>query len=54
MEAAKARIREIRRCQIPYTEAYFAVILRQVTGQREEKNAAGSLVEDGSLLSGGI
>ncbi len=56
MDAAKSRKTETNRRRNPLPNRYFAVILKEITGEREEKDAAARLrffVEDGSLVSCG-
>ncbi len=56
MEAAKPREKEPQQRPNPCPDRYFSVILKEITGEREVKNAAAKLrffVEDGSLLACG-
>ncbi len=54
MEAAKTRKKEIGGRRKPCSSSYFAIILKEITGEREEKNVTLALlpfVDDGSFLS---
>ncbi len=54
METAKSQKTAQGRHENPGSDRYFAVILKEITGKRGEKDAAARLrlfVEDGSLVS---
>lgn len=56
MKAAKSRETERNRRQVSSTDRHFAVILKEITGKRGEKDAAARLrlfVEHGALVSCG-